>query len=254
MKIELIIYNLQQVHFRKIVILDMLFKRLKSWSCFIILFIFEANGNLFSQEVVQGGRFYVHHPNGLGIHLQPTNDSETIAILPYGAKVELLKEFVSQKVEYEQILGYWREINTKKYHGYIIDSYLSRYPVPPTNCESLQNYMDEIYRKQKTLYSDEKNFRAITTIYQGGNQYTFAKMQDKKIHKVILKNAKLKDGFFIGKSCSHPAFRGISFLPVQDKIEFVMEELKTQERLKLEIFETSEGTIIIYSEIRQKEN
>ncbi|MCX7997767.1 MAG: hypothetical protein N3A69_02285 [Leptospiraceae bacterium] len=223
---------------------------------FLFLAFFLLSLSLRAQEVLPAGRFYVHHPNGVEIYLSPKLDSERIAILPYGARVELNKEPVSEKVEYEKILGYWREVNTKKHHGFLVDSYLSRYPVPSINCEGLQTYMEEVYRKQKVLYNDDKDFRAITTIYQGGNQYTYAKMADKKIHKVLLKNAKLKDGYFIGKACSHPAFRGMPFTPSQsspNRLEFFIDGMKSQEKLKLEILQSAEGTVIIYTEIQNKE-
>lgn len=203
------------------------------------------------QEVLNGGRFYVHHPDGIKVYLLPKLDSEIVGTLLYGSKVELFKEKVSSQEEQENIKGYWRELNTKKYHGYVLDSYLSRYPVPSTNCEGLQSYMDELYRKQKVLYKDEKEFRAITTLYQGGNEHVYAKTKDKKIHKVLLKNAKLKDGFLIGRACSHSGFRGISFTPEKSKLEYYLENLKNQEVLKLEIYETSEGTVINYLEIQK---
>lgn len=206
--------------------------------------------SLLSQNVLQGGRFYVHHPKGLGVYILPDSNSELSFTLPYGARVELTKELSPPKGEQENIAGFWREVNTKKYHGYVLDSYLSRYPVPSTNCEKLQAYMDEVYRKQKVLYKDEKELKAITIIYQGGNEYVFTKTTDRKIHKVFLKNAKLKDGFFIGRACSHPAFFGIEYKPIQNKLEFMVEGLKNQTRYQLEIHELTEGTLIIYTEIQ----
>lgn len=205
---------------------------------------------LLSQEVLQGGRFYVHHPNGVGLYVFPNPNSELSITLPYGSRVELMKEHSPHPGEQENISGFWREVNTKKYHGYVLDAYLSRYPVPPTNCEGLQAYMEEVYRKQKVLYKDEKELKAITTIYQGGNEYVFTKTRDRKIHKVLLKNAKLKDGFFIGRACSHPAFFGIEYKPIQNKLEFMVEGLKNQTRYQLEIQELTEGTLIIYTEMQ----
>ncbi len=219
-----------------------------------ILFIFLFPIVLLSQDILLGGHFYVHHPDGIGLYVLPNANSELLFTLPYGTRLELIKELSPPQGEQGNIKGFWREVNTKKHHGYVLDSYLSRYPPPSTNCESLQAYMNESYIKQKVLYKDEKEYRSIITIYQGGNEYSFTKTSSKRIHKLILKNAKLKDGFFIGRACSHPAFFAIEYKPNQNKLEFFMEGMKNQNYFHLEIYELHEGTSITYSEIlRNKE-
>jgi hypothetical protein len=212
-----------------------------------LLAIFVNISFLFSESLLLGGRFYIHHPEGLELKLEPNPNSQSLLNLPFGSRVELEKELETATTIQENIPGNWRATSTKKGSGYVLDAFLSRYSPPPVNCDSLQMYMDETYKRHKNTYQDNKDIRSIITHYVGGNKHIVSKLNRMRIFQLELKNASLKDGFFIGRACAHPAFRGMSFLPKGKTIEWEVEGGKHGEKHKLKIVEEEKLTIITHS-------
>ncbi len=216
---------------------------------FVVYTFFIFSTSLFSQEkILTGGRFYIHHPLGLDLKKEPDLNSTTLQNLPYGSRIELEKEAISQKSSLENIPGFWRKVLTKKgEEAYVLDSFLSRYPTPSTNCDNLKSYLDENYKKQKVYYKDEVHSRSILTLYSGNHKHTLSKIGDTKIQKIELREGELKDGFFIGRACAHPAFRGMQFAPKGNSIEIEMQGGKYGEKHKLNISEENKMIVIIHT-------
>ncbi len=86
--------------------------------------------------------------NGLKLRERPSQTSQAMHIIPYGARVEVV-EWLPEKIKFGWIEGNWVKAAYKESAGYIFSAYLSKLPPPPLT--RLPKRIYEIYEFPQIL-------------------------------------------------------------------------------------------------------
>ncbi len=156
----------------------------------------------------------------LNVRAEPLLKAAVVFSLKEGEQVNILKE-LDEFLIVNKISGKWTEIEFQNQSGWVFGGFLSRFPYPK-NCSSLYDYVTknfkpssppEIIEKGKLYGRDTEAYRQTTQFYWENQVSLIDKsMYEAGSTEIILMNASLYEGYFIGVNCQSE-FKNDKFLP-----------------------------------------
>jgi hypothetical protein len=90
-------------------------------------------------------QYYAAARSGLSIREQPGVDGKVSDKIPYGQKLELLKDTAEMKaISTEGFNGWWWLVKYNNKTGYVVSSYILNWPPPKTGVKKLQDYFTQL--------------------------------------------------------------------------------------------------------------
>jgi uncharacterized protein YgiM (DUF1202 family) len=126
---------------------------------FLFIFLFA----LFFCKAFSQQTYYVSYRTGLSMRKQPGVGNKVLDKIPYGTKLELIKDTVNViEITTEGFTGYWWKVKYKNQIGYVISAYILPAIPPKTASKTLEQYFNQISRPYgKPLVLGKKNFAGI---------------------------------------------------------------------------------------------
>src|SRR4051812_30669271 len=91
--------------------------------------------------VIAQPNYYAAAKNGLSIREQPNVSAKVLDKIPYGQKLQLLKDTAELKsISVEGFTGYWWQVKFNDKTGYIVSSYVLQTPPPGSGIKKLEEY------------------------------------------------------------------------------------------------------------------
>lgn len=191
-----------------------------------MLLLFSFSVQIFSVNSEKEFR-YILANSGLSFRVAPNIKSNKISVIPYGARVQILKQDKNRPFEFDNFRGYWSRIKFNGKIGYAFSGFMCSYPAPAGE----KNVFE--YIKRNFPNEDEDSYNYYNGIYDNGNIETnsWEELYDWS-HSVIFKNAELQEIFLLCMRLDYRALKSINYFPIKNtkvgdyKIEVFYESTK----------------------------
>ncbi len=148
--------------------------------------------------------------SGLKMRVMPNLESEVLAIIPYSAKVQVVKNELSieKSMVIDYVSGKWVEVEYDGMQGYVFDGFLSHLPMPEMEWEKTQFDLDLIHPLETWVDYHGLGYEATDTIasssmtkikYSYGNNSIMERMNTPQYYKtrVYVEGARIMDVYHL---------------------------------------------------------
>ena len=123
--------------------------------------------------------YYAAAKSGLSIREQPDVNAKVLDKIPYGQKVEILKDAAEMKaISVEGFSGYWWLVKYNDKKGYVVSSYVLGSVPPGASVKKLEDYFAQISSPngppivlQEPASQDEESARLKKQMYKNGMEW-----------------------------------------------------------------------------------
>jgi hypothetical protein len=161
---------------------------------------------------IEGSQLYVVANSGLTLRVAPNMNSESLGVVEFGSKVEVLNQ--PDSVQYLEKLnwveGKWIFVEYDGVTGYMFDGYLSDLPLPIYEFERCQLDLDLIYPLESwvevNLGEGESDIveagalKKVTDRYMGGEKLVRSQKNDEYKLELYLNDIRIMDAYHLLQS------------------------------------------------------